>query len=296
MSFLTDIKKQILNQPYKSACCRRAMLNGIIFAKGSLINGEVCITLEHKDSMEYTSVLVKEFFGKEVDISTSNIGGRRKILSFTSGACEKYLHLLSTNATPLFNERCTGCVSAFLRGVFIACGRITDPEKRYRLEFSPVDRQDILLEYFSQSGINLSLSERRGERILYTGNSSVAEDFFALIGMNSIAFLLMNSKIESDFKNTANRIRNCETNNILKTVSAAAKWIEAIEALEKANLLSTLPEELEKTARLRIEHRDYSLSRLAAEFTPPISKPGLSHRLNKILEISENLLGKRETT
>ena len=67
MSFLTDIKKQILNQPYKSACCRRAMLNGIIFAKGSLINGEVSITLEHKDSVEYTSVLVKEFFGKEAD-------------------------------------------------------------------------------------------------------------------------------------------------------------------------------------------------------------------------------------
>ena len=107
-----------------------------------------------------------------------------------------------------------------------------------------------------------------------------------------MAFLLMNSKIEGEFKNSANRVRNCETNNILKTVSASARWVSAIEALDEANLLSTLPDELEKTARLRLEYRDYSLARLAAEFTPPISKPGLSHRLNKIVELSDILLKK----
>ena len=147
-------------------------------------------------------------------------------------------------------------------------------------------------EYFLGLGMNFSITDRRKEHILYTGNSTVAEDFFAAMGMNSTAFMLMNSKIENDFKNTANRIRNCETNNILKTVSASARWVEAIEALERAGLLSTLPEELEKTARLRLQFRDYSLARLAAEFTPPISKPGLSHRLNKIVEISESMLGK----
>ena len=293
MSFLSDIKEQIISQPYKNACCRRAMLSGILFAKGSVTDGEISIALENKDTADYASVLVKEFFGKETTVSASDIGGRRKILSFASGACEKYLHSLSVTSVPLFNEKCGGCGNAFLRGVFIASGRFTDPKKRYRLEFSPIARHEALREYLALSGITLSLSKRRDELVLYTGNSNTIEDFFALIGMNSTAFLLMNSKIESDFKNTANRIRNCETNNILKTVSAAARWIEAIEALEESNLLSTLPEELEKTARLRIEHRDYSLSRLAAEFTPPISKPGLSHRLNKILEISENLLGKK---
>ena len=101
----------------------------------------------------------------------------------------------------------------------------------------------------------------------------------------------MNSKIEKDIKNSAQRVANCEMNNILKTVDAAAKYVHAIESLERANLLSTLPEELEKTARMRLLYRDYSLARLAAEFTPPISKQGLSHRLNKILEIYENTLG-----
>ena len=145
---------------------------------------------------------------------------------------------------------------------------------------------------FSEIGLNFSMAQRRGESVIYTENSSAIEDFFAAAGMNSTAFLLMNSKIESEFKNSANRVRNCETNNIMKTVSASARWVSAIEALDKANLLSTLPEELEKTARLRLQFRDYSLTRLAAEFTPPISKPGLSHRLNKIVELSESLLKK----
>ena len=114
--------------------------------------------------------------------------------------------------------------------------------------------------------------------------------------MNATTFLLMNSKIESEFKNTANRIRNCETNNIIKSISASAKFVEAIEALESANLLSTLPEELEKTARLGLQYKDYSLARLAAEFTPPISKPGLSHRLNKIYDIYTSLVENKEKT
>lgn len=291
MSFLYELKNQILTQPYKSACCRRSMLNGIIFAKGQVINGEVSVALENLEAIQYTVTLVKEFFSKDTEPSTSLKGGRRRVLSFVSPACLRYLDGVTNKGLPLFSEKCDDCKSAFLRGVFLACGRVTNPKKRYRLELAPVDTSiDILRELLIGLGVEFSITDRRAERILYTGNSGALEDFFALIGMNTTAFLLMNSKIENEFKNNANRIRNCETNNIAKTVSAASKCIEAIEALERANLLSTLPEELEKTARLRLLYRDYSLARLAAEFTPAISKPGLSHRLNKIMEMSEKIL------
>ena len=83
-------------------------------------------------------------------------------------------------------------------------------------------------------------------------------------------------------------------NNISKTVAASARVLDAIKALQDANLLSTMPEELESTAMLRLQYPDYSLARLAAQFTPPISKPGLSHRLNKIVDFADNALGKRE--
>jgi DNA-binding protein WhiA len=105
----------------------------------------------------------------------------------------------------------------------------------------------------------------------------------------------MNNKIEKDLKNTANRQSNCELYNIQKTVTASGRVLNAINALKDANLLSTLPEELENTAQLRLKYPDYSLARLASVFTPPISKPGLSHRLNKIVEFAEKVLvGKDE--
>ena len=288
MFFLEDVKKQIVEQRHKSSCCRRAMLNGIIFAKACVFNEQIAVVLENREAIEYTALLIKEFFGKDSEIISS--GGRRRLLRFKSGACEKYLNSITLDS-PLFLEKCTTCKSAFLRGIFLAAGRMTDPQKQYRIEIAPTERHEMLLRLLSEYGLTFSLAKRREEYFLYTGNSGVAEDFFAAIGLNSVAFLLMNSKIESEFKNTANRITNCETNNILKTVSASARCVSAIEALADANLLSTLPEELEKTARMRLLYKDYSLARLAAEFSPPISKPGLSHRLNKIMEISESLLG-----
>ena len=120
------------------------------------------------------------------------------------------------------------------------------------------------------------------------------EDFFALIGINNAAFALMNAQIEGELRNNANRIFNCDTNNIDKSVRESHRQIVAITRLEEANLLSSLPEELEKTARLRLLHKDLSLAQLAAVSVPAISKPGLSHRLNKIIEIADRLLGENK--
>ena len=103
-------------------------------------------------------------------------------------------------------------------------------------------------------------------------------------------FQVMNSKINAELRNNANRIANCETSNIEKAVNSSMKQIAVILELERAQLLSSLPEELERTARLRLEHRDLSLSQLAAISVPPISKSGLSHRLNKIMQLAKKHL------
>jgi DNA-binding protein WhiA len=292
MSFSSERKEEIIAHQYKSQCCRKALLYGVLIAKGSASDDVVTIALESRETINYISGLIKEMFNKEPELHIPPKGGRAKFLNFKSSACARHIAQLESENAVLYNEKCSGCKAAFLSGIFLASGRVVNPEKRYRLEFAPLFRRERIKNFFLEQEMPLSEADRRGEKILYSGNSSVSEDFFAAIGLNSTAFLLMNSKIVNEFKNSANRIRNCETNNIEKTVSASARWVAAIEELEKANLLSSLPEELEKTARLRLEYKDYSLSRLAAEFSPPISKPGLSHRLNRIVEIAESLLRK----
>ena len=68
------------------------------------------------------------------------------------------------------------------------------------------------------------------------------------------------------------------------------RQLSVINRLDELNLLSSLPEELELTARMRMKYPDLPLSLLAAEMTPSISKSGLSHRLKKIEEIGTRLL------
>ena len=288
MTFLDDLKKQIIDEHERGSCCRRAMLNGIVLSKGTLTDGMISISLGNRDAIDHTAELCHELFG-------STVGGRRRILSFRSPAMEKYLKVKDADINRLYLRKCASCDAAFMKGIFLAAGRMTTIGKKCtRLEIAPVGRNELISSYFESQGIALSDLARREEKILYTGNTTVIEDFFALLGLNSATFALMNNKIEKEFKNAANRQRNCEMNNIQKTVTASGRVLNAINALIEANMLSTLPEELENTALLRLQYPDYSLARLASQFTPPISKPGLSHRLNKIVEFADGALGKRD--
>ena len=130
----------------------------------------------------------------------------------------------------------------------------------------------------------------KGKKIIYFRNSSAIEDFLALAAVNNTIFALMNAKIQGEIRNNVNRISNCETNNINKAVLASSGQIAVIQELVRTGLISQLPDELQKTALLRMEHSDLSLSQLAAIITPYISKPGLSHRLRRITELGKELL------
>jgi len=266
----------------------------MVFAKGSVSDGITQISLGNGEAVKCAEELIREFFSQNADVRVSSVGGRRRLVSFRSPSMARYINGVDSESDRLYQRKCSGCDVAFMSGIFLAAGRMTAIGNKYtRLEIAPIGRFDLLLSYFESRGIVFSSQTRRGERLLYTGNTAVIEDFFAILGLNSATFALMNNKIEREFKNTANRQRNCEMNNIQKTVTASGRVLSAINALIDANLLSTLPEELESTALIRLQYPDYSLARLAAQFTPPISKPGLSHRLNKIVEFAEQALGKR---
>ena len=291
MSFSSEQKQDIISHPYKSPCCRRALLSGYLFARGEILDGTcVRIKAEKEATIEFLSRLTKEFFGRELTAERSKAGGRYVYSDIDSASAAKYIRNLQENS--LYIAKCATCESSFLRGVFLGAGRITDPEKQYCLEFYLGDRTDIFASYLEKLGVTPSVSDKKTGRVLYYKNSSKIEDFAAFAAMNKTVFAIMNAKISGEIRNSVNRIANCETNNIGKAVKASGKHLEVITELANANLLSSLPEELERTARLRMEHPDYSLTQLSQIIVPPVSKSGLSHRLNKIVELSRSLLNK----
>ncbi len=288
MSFSSEQKEYITSHNIKSSCCRRALLSGVIYGGGRIENDGVCLHIEKKSVADYIAKLIREFYTKDVNIGRSSTGGRYYEIFFKSHSAYDYLLNIKENS-PLV-EKCSNCLSSFLKGVFLSVGKVSSPESQYSLEFSLGERSILFADFLSEYGVVPLISYKKSGTVAYFKSSSMIEEFCALAGLNKVVFAILNAKAENEIKQNINRRINCETNNIAKAVEAAARQIEVISALEEKKLLSSLPEELAETAKLRLEHSDLSLSQLAQLAVPPISKPGLSHRLKKIVELGTQLL------
>lgn len=292
MTFLETIKNEITEAPPKKPCCRRNMLFGLLAARGGVAeDGRVRLRLSHKGTVALAEHLIREQMGRVAERISVPHGGRSTLLAFESPAAKKYIEELEAQSlTPPTPKPCPMCAATFLKGLFLAAGRITDPEKAYHLELSFGERAKLLLPFFTEEyGITPAFLVRRSEQLLYFKDSSAIEDILTLLGINDAAFLFMNRKIEKQFRNEANRRTNCEAGNITRAVNAAARSLDILRRMDAAGTISLLPEELADIARLRLSYPEASLSQLAALTTPPLTKSGVNHRLQKIMELAEKI-------
>lgn len=193
--------------------------------------------------------------------------------------------------------RCENCLSVLIRALFVKYGVMTDPEKRYHLEFTfrRESERDAAAAILENAGFSMHTSVRHpanGQEkwILYYKSSADMEDFLAYIGASSAVFDIMNAKILKELRNSANRQVNCDTANIEKQLEASKKYIEAIRLLTETGAISKLPESLQQTARLRLEYQQLSLAELGNMCEPRVSKSGMKHRMEKLLEYAANLM------
>lgn len=291
MSFSYEQKRTIITSVYKSACCRRAILSGVLFSKGKLVDNGISIRLEKMEYADFVSRLVQEVYGKAPEISRPSGGGRVVEITFSAKSAQNYIsNIDKEELKPAL--KCPSCQSAFLRGVFLAAARTCDPKTEYFVEYSLGDRTEIFANYLQGLGIVGRITKKKTGVALYFKDSSIIEDLFGYTALNNAVFALIDARFGAEERKKLMRVINCETNNIQKTINAASEQTMLIGELERANLLSSLPEELEATARLRLKYPDYSLSQLSQVAVPAISKPGLSHRLKKICELAKQLLHK----
>lgn len=290
MSFSSEQKQLIISSNIKSSCCRRSLLQGALFGRARAESGVVTLSVEQGTYAEGIAQLVREFYGKEAEIFPPPRGGRCVILRFSSGSASNYLSSIVSGAEP-YIRKCTSCASHFLRGVFLTSGKISDPKKQYSLEFTLDRRADIFRDYLSELGLSFGVADKRNGRTVYSRNGSQIEDFLGHANMNQAMFSLIEARFSKEARKNIMRALNCETKNIEKTVKASVEQSKIIERLAEGNLLSSLPDELLIVAKLRLEHPDYSLARLAGEAS--MSKSGLTHRMNKLIEYGKRLLDKK---
>ena len=172
---------------------------------------------------------------------------------------------------------------AYLRGAFLGGGSISDPEKNYHMEFvtNNEDYANSLRDLINSEGLNAKIVARKNSFVVYLKES--------MIGAYQALLSLQSTKIVKEMRNNVNRIVNCETANLSKTVNAAVRQVENIKLIQSKIGISSLPENLQEIALLRVENEDMSLKELGEMLNPPISKSGVNHRLKKIEQIANDL-------
>ncbi|QGG46217.1 hypothetical protein FTV88_0038 [Heliorestis convoluta] len=189
----------------------------------------------------------------------------------------------------LLKRQC--CRRAYLRGAFLGGGSVNSPEGTYHLEIitndeSHAERIQELLQRFQLSA---KVSCRKGWYIVYLKESDQIVEMLSIIGAHSALLNFENVRIVKGMRNQVNRLVNCETANLNKTVNAALRQVEAIQFLSRHVGLDKLSAPLKEIAEVRLQYPDVSLKELGEMLSPPVGKSGVNHRLRKLEKMVETM-------
>ncbi len=301
MSFAKQTKASLvkLSQALKHDCCRKSELYGILYGAGVFTRERIKLVTLSEELAGLCTKRLFELYAVDANlyVTEKKSGADDERRSFKITLVQKkdltrlfyqFRYADGMPVSDIVSEmlKCTSCRAAFVRGVFLSAGTLTDPDKGYHLEIDFTDEAlcSRFYEFLGEDGLEPKRMTRKNEEVLYYKDSESIENFLAYIGANNAAFEIMNKKIERGIRSDMNRIANGEVANIGKTAKAATSQIAAIRALKESGELERMPDELKITANLRLEHSEASLLRLAELHNPPITKSGVNHRLKKILE------------
>ncbi|MBQ8795109.1 MAG: DNA-binding protein WhiA [Clostridia bacterium] len=308
MSFAGDVKKELSKADISVSASRLAECYGLLLYSRRFCELEIKLKTEAICVAERFCDHVNTLFGAIVEKKSTlraskediNLHSIKVLLEDDCKRIYSYFghsednHTLRVNRANIEDEQ---CISAFLRGVFLACGSVNDPQKNYHLEFCVPFKNlstDLctLMGEITECQLTPRTILRNGNHIVYLKDSEQITDLLTYMGAPNSAMDIMSAKAYKQMRNVTNRRINSELANISKTARAGAKILNAIDVIEADRGLSSLPDNLRAVAEIKRDNPELSLSALGNLLNPPISRSGVNHRLNKLIELSEEI--KRE--
>ena len=295
MSFADDLRAELVGLTVKKNCCRRALCAGLLMGAEHTEDGAVLLCCRYECVALLAAEALEKQYAKRPTVTVKASHGHRTwtvcLSSSTAGKLASRLQAARDNSLDelLHLSDCEGCRSAFLRGLFFLFGTVNHPQKSSHLELCcPNENIAVTVSAFLE-GIGYPpkrIARKNGIGLYYKDGNQVS-DLVTLMGAHSIIFEFYNARIAGDIRNNENRATNCVARNIEKSVSAAARQMEAIEMLMQRGKLDALSDPLKDTALLRYRNPDATLDELKELHNPPISKSGLNHRLQKLMDAAE---------
>ncbi len=306
MSFSGDVKRELSKTRVKLKEIERSEAYGLLLFCRSFNDKEIYFRTESGAAAERFSQVVAEVTGAVVETQKTltarkNNSSVYRVAIPSADDCARVFSYFgheegkASLRINMANLEFEPCAAAFLRGAFLTCGTISAPETEYRLEFNTVHKnlsEDLCrviketTELAGGKAASPKMISRRGSYVVYLKDSEDIADLLTLIGAGGASMSVMQVKIEKSLENSLNRKINSQIANTDKTVSAAAKQMRAIQTLEDSGAFDTLSEELKAAAMLRRAHPIASLKELVEVSHVHISKSGLNHRLNKLVELA----------
>lgn len=318
MSFSSQTKGELARVVPTKKCCMLAEITGFLRVAGSLrlVGGgkfTIVASTENPAIARHYKTLIREYFGSNAGIEVGNSqvpgkarGSYRYRYSLVIRPDEKSSQILRETGMllikegndflsdgiyqPIIRNKC--CKKAYLRGLFLGVGTMSDPRKSYHLEFvlnSSQVAQDLKRLIGSFVDLSAGLIERGEEHVVYMKRAEYISDMLGIMGANEAMLEFENIRIGRGLRREVNRISNCDNANVDRTLSAAEQQIKYIELIDAKLGLDNLDLVLRETAQLRLELPGASLTDIGEALRPPIKKPGVSKRFAKLKEIAESL-------
>ena len=179
----------------------------------------------------------------------------------------------------------------YIREAFIKSGSMNDPNKKYHLQimFKEKAKAEEMQTLLNNFNIHAKIIKKEKDYMLYLKDGEEISEFLALVGANKSVIKFEEVRVIKETRNDINRLVNCETANLNKTINASVKQIEDINKIKKAGKFNELPETLKEVAEVRINNPEMSLIELGKLLDKPIGKSGVNLRLKKLSQISEEL-------
>ncbi|NLM61701.1 MAG: DNA-binding protein WhiA [Clostridiales bacterium] len=297
MTFSAMVKNEMCRASVKLNCCAAAELYGVFLFSNTFNENEIRIITEHEIFSTRIQAMLKRVFQAEFDNTTVGSSVVKDVLVLTDkdaldrimeyyGYDESRHFALHLNAALLEEEHCR---EAFIRGAFLAAGSVTSPDRGYHLELVTrhyhLSREVMAL--LLDMGFSPKITMRKSNYMIYFKDSEAVEDFLTKSGAPSSAIKVMEAKVEKELRNHINRRVNCEPANLSKTVDAAQRQIESIRKLKESGRFENLPDKLRQSAELRLKYPDATLGELVTLSPLKVSRSGLNHRLNRLVELAE---------
>ncbi|MBR5315895.1 MAG: DNA-binding protein WhiA [Firmicutes bacterium] len=316
MSFATETKNELSRVVNEKKCCTLAEIAGFVRVAGSLgmtfqpgggSKFTLSIATDNPAVARHYKRMIEDYFKVETEIEVGEAQGPKKghtyIISIGKEKGEQVLRevgiLLVREGNNYISDGIYGDLirskcskKAYLRGVFMGAGTMTDPNKGYHLEFvcaSKMLSADLKKMINSFVDLNAKVVKRKDRHIVYMKSAEYICDTLSLMGADAQRLEFENVRLKKELLNETVRLTNCDSANTDRTLDASQHQIENIRKIEEMKGLESLPEKLRVVAELRLEYPEASLTQLAEMLDPPMKKSGINNRFRKIEEIANKL-------